>query len=706
MYLLELQFSNAALNREGGINLNKVGEGLKKWNFISPTHRERDLEFLQLLALASCGCTHYLDRLPCDLTRLLRKPEKNLQLELVWTEHTPTARKIFKYPSQQSALRITPQGQGKNLKKSQTRLLSNTSTYCSFSKWSPPDRHTVCAYGSEFKVHAGTDDFDFSDPFYQLRRIKSLFNKEAHLTDPCAFLNNINYRAVRQRRYMPKQILEALQNLLQVNLSLETSSWNLKGQEFSELWPKLSHVQQDLLTPVLDATRHLHDALPSHSNPLNFPGIIILDRPEHYCPQEYLPGWFGLLDQLFPSVQFFVTLGEKDYKQLPASLLSETLPDFPVADNSRSRKKYVQRPNLPSQSIFLVDVDSRLPNLALMKLSNYYKSQGYHIELIRKETYDPRAEMVFASSIFNSAASWKRIDKMRAFYGSNFDSGGSGIDTCKRLPPEIEQTQPDYGLYPELGDRAMGFLTRGCRFRCNFCIVPQKEGNTRIVDSIDNLTRGIKDKLILLDDNILSHRQSKELLEEMARKKLRVNFNQTLDLTLIDREKAKLLKSISCCNVKFTRNVYHFSLNDNRNLEEIRSKYRLLNFSGKDNVEFICMYGYNTTLAQDLERFRFLHSLPGAYVFVQKYMPVPGGPQPDLENFFDEHADEYIDELVNICFTQNMKSMEKYYRWLSRLYVETFGKLHMGLVNTIFRYNSRYERGRYIASMAGTQKLL
>lgn len=183
-------------------------------------------------------------------------------------------------------------------------------------------------------------------------------------------------------------------------------------------------------------------------------------------------------------------------------------------------------------------------------------------------------------------------------------------------------------------------------------------------------------------------------------------MSSILDLHLVDEEKARLIRAIPCSNVKFTRTVYHFSLNDTRNLEELRQKYALFHFGAKENVEFICMYGYNTTLAEDLERFRFLRSLPGAYVFVQEYQPIPGGPEPQLKEYFDERADHYIDELVQICFPQSMKSMEKYFRWLSKRYALHFGRLHMGLVDTIFRYNKRYDRGRYIASLAGTKKLL
>jgi hypothetical protein len=51
-----------------------------------------------------------------------------------------------------------------------------------------------------------------------------------------------------------------------------------------------------------------------------------------------------------------------------------------------------------------------------------------------------------------------------------------------------------------------------------------------------------------------------------------------------------------------------------------------------------------------------------------------------------------------------MKSMEKYYRWAIKRYVESFGRSHKNLVDTIFRYNKKGMKGRYIATLAGTRK--
>lgn len=117
------------------------------------------------------------------------------------------------------------------------------------------------------------------------------------------------------------------------------------------------------------------------------------------------------------------------------------------------------------------------------------------------------------------------------------------MDLQLRLPPKVEALAPDYSLYPDLGDRAIGFLTRGCPRRCPFCVVPVKEGLPRLMSDLETLLQGRK-KLILLDDNLLAHPAALELLEEMARRKLEVNFNQTLDLRRVTPESAKLLRQI------------------------------------------------------------------------------------------------------------------------------------------------------------------
>ncbi len=345
-----------------------------------------------------------------------------------------------------------------------------------------------------------------------------------------------------------------------------------------------------------------------------------------------------------------------------------------------------------------MDLDSRLPNLALMKLSRHFKAQGRVVELRRGIKSLPPAETVLASCVFNTPASARRVEVLRRHYGSALQLGGSGVDLRLRLEPEIEALAPDYSLYPELGDRALGFLTRGCPFHCPFCVVPIKEGAPRQVSDLDGLLQGRR-KLILLDDNLLAHPDALPLLEDMVRRGLAVNFNQTLDLRLLTPEAAALLRRLHCANSAFTRRNLYFSLNDARHLELMRERYALLQARPKDNVAFVCMYGFNTTLAEDVARFRFLRSLPGAYVFVQRYLPVLGGPPPDHRRLFDDRADALLTELVRIVFRQNMKSMETYYRWLAIQYATQCGRIHSELLETLFRYNARPRMGRFVARL-------
>jgi len=409
-----------------------------------------------------------------------------------------------------------------------------------------------------------------------------------------------------------------------------------------------------------------------------------------------------MMDSIFPNIQFVITVGKRGASAFPAGLSRKHIPYIDKA--VRLRKKGIRKPN--RGSILLIQVDGTLPNLALMKLSRHHKGQGRKVALIRgSDNFKVKgAEAVFASCVFNFPASLNRVAALKEYYGDSLVLGGSGVNIGKRLPDEIERLPADYSLYPELKDRAIGFITRGCPSRCAFCIVPEKEGIIRKVSPIGSLIEDNRSKLILLDDNILAHPEAADLLEEMAERKLQVNFTQTLDIHRVSEKTAPILRRIHCTNTKFTRNTYYFSCNDNKRLDALAARYRLLDFGRNDNVEFVCMYGYNTSLAQDVERFRFLRSLPGAYVFVQQYRPALNGPEPDLDGFFDGDTDRLIDELVGILFPQNMKSMENYYRWLSKRYAETFGRLHTRLVDTIFRYNHRHRKGNYIATLAGTRK--
>lgn len=577
-----------------------------------------------------------------------------------------------------------------------------------------PLGNLVLAYGCAPEP-GSSDAFEFSDTAYPYRRIASLLDPDAHLTDPVRFLERIGAKAhelgtPRQKQFLVR-LCRALASAIEPDErsdrsrdcppALCVSHWATRGVAFARAWGHLRAWERRVACVVIDVARHAYDAFPRCESPFDQAAILLLDRPDRYCRGHRVDRFLTALDALLPRGQMVVTLGREARERMPRTLddarLGQPAPQVIRRPPYRAVRIFPRVAHIPRGSVVLVQVDGTLPNFALMQLSRHLKAQGHRVGLSLREPRVEQPSAVYASCIFTAAPSLGRVERLRERYGERLTVGGSGVDLTLRLGREIEALAPDYSLYPSLGDRAIGFLTRGCPGRCAFCAVPKKEGQIRQVADLDMLLQGRRrTKLILLDDNLLAHPKAVALLEEMVRRGLSVNFNQTLDLRRLTAEHADVLRRLRCSNLAFHRRVYHFSLNDCRNLEPLRRRYDLLCVTAADNVEFVCMYGYDTSLAEDLERLRFLRSLPRAYVFMQRYQPIPGGPAPDLSRLFDERSDAHLDALIRLVFAQNMKNVERYYRWLCLEYARQCGRIHRGLVDTLYRYNSRHMRGAFL----------
>lgn len=157
--------------------------------------------------------------------------------------------------------------------------------------------------------------------------------------------------------------------------------------------------------------------------------------------------------------------------------------------------------------LYLVDADSSLPNLALMRLATYFRARGEAVRLIsaphRRELWDVLGE-VFGSSIFKFAA--KTRERIEREWGT-IRWGGTGVRDDSSLDEvdasvDWEAMPLDWSLYPD-ERRSIGFTQRGCRLRCKFCVVPRKEGKARAVHTIAEVYRGAPHpkKILLLDND-------------------------------------------------------------------------------------------------------------------------------------------------------------------------------------------------------------
>lgn len=195
--------------------------------------------------------------------------------------------------------------------------------------------------------------------------------------------------------------------------------------------------------------------------------------------------------------------------------------------------------------ILLVDADSTIPNLPLMKLSTWHKAQGHEVELLKfnipyyptkkkKEKIIPDThDLAYCSVVFSDSKKWI---KGSAIFG------GSGHSLKSVLPDEIENSEPDYSLYPE-NDMSYGFLSRGCIRKCSFCAVPQKEGYIRKVANVSDIVR--HSKVNFLDNNILALPECEEILKELAERKIKCFFNSGLDIRLVNPDNSLLLYNLN-----------------------------------------------------------------------------------------------------------------------------------------------------------------
>ena len=259
--------------------------------------------------------------------------------------------------------------------------------------------------------------------------------------------------------------------------------------------------------------------------------------------------------------------------------------------------------------IGLYDVDSHnFPNLPLMKISAWHKSQGDEVEWwFPMMHYDK----VYVSKVFGDEYSQMDMTSISAdeivFGGTGFAitvENGKEVyhkDRDKDLPYEIEHIYPDYSLYSELTkDKAYGFLTRGCCNNCSFCLVSQKEGlcSHKVAD-LSEWWRGQKE-IILLDANILACKDRISLLQSLIDSGATVDFTQGLDARFITPPIAEMLGKIKT-------KMYHFAFDFMKNEKAIVKGLKTFVDIVKPDERKCCVYvltNYDTTFEEDYYRIK------------------------------------------------------------------------------------------------------
>lgn len=251
--------------------------------------------------------------------------------------------------------------------------------------------------------------------------------------------------------------------------------------------------------------------------------------------------------------------------------------------------------------ILLIDADSVIPNLPLMKISTFHKLHGDTVLMFKCNL------PYYPNRIKNSFSTIYKFDKVycsvvfdgnkQFIKGDNIIFGGTGVDLKTILPDDIEMCKPDYTLYPE-NKTSYGFITRGCIRRCSFCKVYEKEGLIHKVNNIDNIV--FHKKVKFLDNNILSYYNHIKILNELIKKNIKCQFNQGLDIRLLTKENSILLSKLNYYD------GYFFSF-DSWNLKDIiEEKLKLLNWVRDWSLRFYVYIHPDMKLSESVNRVKWL----------------------------------------------------------------------------------------------------
>ena len=255
--------------------------------------------------------------------------------------------------------------------------------------------------------------------------------------------------------------------------------------------------------------------------------------------------------------------------------------------------------------VCLIDVDSKIPNLALMRLSAWHKSRGDEVKLGYEPLFDD-PNLCYASKMFDFTSEpeyWPECETLK---------GGPGYSRETIQVEGFDRIMPDYGLYG--CGYALGRFTRGCPNRCPWCVVPEMDGNdVRKVADLSDFWDGQR-VVRLLDDNIMADEDVfVEACRQLSDAGVEVVFD-ALDARLVNDRTAEALSTVR----QAVR--WHFAWDGHHQDDAVHRCLEVLDRHGVKpwRTVFYVLVGFNTSREYDMHRIEELRRL-GSNPFVMPF---------------------------------------------------------------------------------------
>lgn len=350
----------------------------------------------------------------------------------------------------------------------------------------------------------------------------------------------------------------------------------------------------------------------------------------------------------------------------------------------------------------------RFPNLACMKISNYYKLKGNEVKLLLSYDNISDYDKVFISKVFIKTEipcepedkSLKKEDTIIEYYKNNeflklpnVEYGGTGFyyEKALKLPYEIEHCKPDYHLYDDwvnmciasgakekeftyYRDYSIGFLTRGCFRQCEFCvnkIYNRCESHSLLSEFIDES----RPKLCFLDDNFFACSDWKEIISKVKSTSKRFQFKQGLDERLLTEEKVLEM------NTWKYDGDFIFAFDNIEDKDIIINKLNMLyktNPNWNKQMKFYCFCGFDRNGKYDLSFWKkdlkdlfdriFILSKYSCFPYVMRHENYKNSPFKDVYTYIASWCNQpsifksFSFSMYCICHGMKLEGYKKYKR--------------------------------------------
>lgn len=267
------------------------------------------------------------------------------------------------------------------------------------------------------------------------------------------------------------------------------------------------------------------------------------------------------------------------------------------------RKKYPQFP--------------KLPNHCLMKMSSYFKQRGYKVRLVYLPKYIPKkftkTNKYIGSALYSG--NLERFKKRIVHYNKkniinlplNKIHIGTPLDSCPIT--DLEGLKCDYTEYDKMIEQDniklawypsnVGFLTRGCKRHCSFCVNRNKSEITRVSNMEDIYVNKGK-PIYLLDDNLFASDDAVEIFNQIAlfgkkNPNIKISLQNGIDCRVISEDKLQALKKAS----KYL-GVLHIAWDNVQNTYIFKNIIQLKSTGG--TYYCYCLLGENVYTDEDFKR--------------------------------------------------------------------------------------------------------